>query len=167
MSLWFFLRFFCIMFWVLGSTVGYFVRFIYTAALYPNRSVLLKISLRNIGSILDLFHMSLFDWWCLTPFPQYFSYIMAVSFIGEGNRRTQRKPPTCRKSLTNFITSCCTPRTDRDSNSQHQWWYALIALVVVNPTTIQSRPRRPLIYHLSFNRVRLATLLELQWNIWT
>ena len=24
------------------------------------------------------------------------------------------------KSLTNFITLCCTPRPDRDSNSQHQ-----------------------------------------------
>ena len=29
---------------------------------------------------------------------------MAVSFIGGGNRSTRRKPPTCRKSLTNFIT---------------------------------------------------------------
>jgi hypothetical protein len=28
---------------------------------------------------------------------------MAVSFIGGGNRRTQRKPLTCHKSLTNFI----------------------------------------------------------------
>ena len=27
-----------------------------------------------------------------------------VSFIGGGNRSTRRKPPTCRKSLTNFIT---------------------------------------------------------------
>ena len=27
-----------------------------------------------------------------------------VSFIGGGNRRTRRKSPTCRKSLTNFIT---------------------------------------------------------------
>jgi hypothetical protein len=26
------------------------------------------------------------------------------SFIGGGNRNTQRKPPTCRRSLTNFIT---------------------------------------------------------------
>jgi len=25
---------------------------------------------------------------------------MAVSFIGGGNQRTRRKPPTCRKSLT-------------------------------------------------------------------
>jgi hypothetical protein len=34
-------------------------------------------------------------------FQQHFSYIMAVSFIGGGIRR---KPPACRKSLTNFIT---------------------------------------------------------------
>jgi hypothetical protein len=32
-----------------------------------------------------------------------FSYIVAVTFIGGGNRRTQGKPPTYRKSLTNFI----------------------------------------------------------------
>ena len=36
-------------------------------------------------------------------FQQYFSYIVAVSFIGEGNRSTRWRPPTCRKSLTNFI----------------------------------------------------------------
>jgi hypothetical protein len=28
---------------------------------------------------------------------------VAISFIGGGNRRNQRKPPTCRKSLINFI----------------------------------------------------------------
>jgi hypothetical protein len=32
------------------------------------------------------------------------SYIVVVSFIGGGNRRIRRKPPTCGKSLTNFIT---------------------------------------------------------------
>ena len=32
---------------------------------------------------------------------QYFSNITVVSFIGGGNRSTRRKPPTCRKSLTN------------------------------------------------------------------
>ena len=31
---------------------------------------------------------------------------MAVSFIGGGNRSTRRKSPTCRKSLTKFITQC-------------------------------------------------------------
>jgi hypothetical protein len=31
-------------------------------------------------------------------------YIVEASFIGGGNRITQRKPLTCCKSLTNFIT---------------------------------------------------------------
>jgi len=35
--------------------------------------------------------------YCLTHFQQYFSYIIAVSFIGGGNRNTQRKQPTCCK----------------------------------------------------------------------
>ena len=35
---------------------------------------------------------------------QYFSYIVAVNFIDGGSRSTKRKPPTCCKSLTNFIT---------------------------------------------------------------
>ena len=49
---------------------------------------------------------------------QYFSYFVAVSFIGGGNRR---KPVTCRKSLTNFITQYVvshTPHHEQDSNSQ-------------------------------------------------
>ena len=37
----------------------------------------------------------------LRHFQQYLSYI---SFIGGGNRSTRMKPPTCRKSMTNFIT---------------------------------------------------------------
>jgi len=37
-------------------------------------------------------------------FQQYYSYIVTVSFIGEGIRSTWGKPPTYRKSLTNFIT---------------------------------------------------------------
>jgi hypothetical protein len=37
-------------------------------------------------------------------FQQFFSYIVAVSFIGGGNQSERRKPPTFCKSLTNFIT---------------------------------------------------------------
>ena len=40
--------------------------------------------------------------WGLRHFQQYFSYIVAISFIGGGNRKIRRKPPTCRKLLTNF-----------------------------------------------------------------
>ena len=45
---------------------------------------------------------------------------MAVSFIGGGNRSTQRIPLTCRKSLVNLshIVVSSTPRHDLGSNSQ-------------------------------------------------
>ena len=33
----------------------------------------------------------------------YFSYIMVVGFIGGGNPTTQRKPPTCCKSLYHIM----------------------------------------------------------------
>jgi len=41
---------------------------------------------------------------CVFNFQQFFSYIVAVSFIGGGNQSARRKPPTFHKSLTNFIT---------------------------------------------------------------
>jgi hypothetical protein len=49
-----------------------------------------------------------------------FPTIVAVSFIGWGNRCTRRKPPTCRTSLTNFITWRCIEYNspERGSNSQ-------------------------------------------------
>ena len=35
----------------------------------------------------------------------------------------EKKPQTCLKSLTNFITSCCIENTlpERDSNKQGKW----------------------------------------------
>ena len=41
----------------------------------------------------------------MTPrhFQQYFSYIVAVSFIGGGNRSTGRKPPTCLSQVTDIL----------------------------------------------------------------
>ena len=41
----------------------------------------------------------LFGWWCLASLSTIFQL-----YHGGGNRRTRRKPLTCRKSLTNFIT---------------------------------------------------------------
>ena len=43
----------------------------------------------------------MYVWGLGVHFQQYFSYIVAISFIGGWNRR---KSPTCLKSLTNFIT---------------------------------------------------------------
>jgi len=42
--------------------------------------------------------------WCLTPLSIIFQLYHVVSFIGGGNRITRRKPSTCSKSLTGFIT---------------------------------------------------------------
>jgi hypothetical protein len=44
--------------------------------------------------------------WCLTSPSTIFQLYrrLEVSFIGGGNRSTLRKPLTCRKSVTNFIT---------------------------------------------------------------
>jgi hypothetical protein len=36
--------------------------------------------------------------WCFRLFQQYFSYIVAISFIVGGNQSTRRKPPTCHAS---------------------------------------------------------------------
>ena len=51
------------------------------------------------------------------------------------------------KELVGWIRShtvvLSTLRHERDSNSQLQWWYVLIVYVVVYPTTLRLRPRRP------------------------
>ena len=46
-----------------------------------------------------------FGLWSLMPLSTIFQlYRGGLSFTGGGNRSTRRKPHTCRKSLTNFIT---------------------------------------------------------------
>jgi hypothetical protein len=44
--------------------------------------------------------------WYLMQLSTIFQHIVAISFIGGGYRNTRRKPLTCRKSLTSFITLC-------------------------------------------------------------
>ena len=68
-------------------------------------------------------------------FNNIFSYIVAVCFIGEGSRSAQRKPPTCRKSLTNYqlsfeLTALVIIGTDFTGNCKSNYY-------------IPSRPRRP------------------------
>ena len=40
----------------------------------------------------------------IVVFNATFNNISVISWLSGGNRRTRRKPPTCRKSLTDFIT---------------------------------------------------------------
>ena len=59
-------------------------------------------------SIINYFESLIFVCFaCLTVFNATFNNISVISwrsvFIGGGNRRIRRKPPTCRKSLTNVI----------------------------------------------------------------
>ena len=44
-----------------------------------------------------------------------FQLYFGGNFIGGGNRSTQREPPTCRKSLTNFISHNVVSSTPRMS----------------------------------------------------
>ena len=52
---------------------------------------------------LNIFNMGL-GWLCLTPISVIFQLYYGSQFIDGGNLSTPRKPPNCRKSLTNFIT---------------------------------------------------------------
>ena len=51
-----------------------------------------------------------------------------------------------------IIVVSSTHRHEPDSNSHRQWGLALIAWVVVTPTTIRSHPRRPLVHPNFLNR---------------
>jgi hypothetical protein len=65
-------------------------------------------------------------------FQQYFSYIVAVSFIVGGNWSTWRESLTSHKSLTNFITICCIEYTSPWTG------FELTTLVVIGTDCIGS-----------------------------
>ena len=60
-----------------------------------------------------------------------------------------------------------TPHHERNSNSQLSWWYTLIAQVVINPTTIRSRPWPGHMFNIHDNVVCLQHLFTTMthWNI--
>ena len=72
------------------------------------------------------------------PFQHYVSYIVAVSFINEGYKSNRGIPPTCHKSLGNFIMSGV--RTHNVSPTTLQSlpppWPSSTSLVIGRPTPI-------------------------------
>jgi hypothetical protein len=111
----------------------------------------IPLMVSRLNEIRVLFHKAVSIWvrvraWCLASLSTiYFSYIVASVFLCGGNRSTRRKPPTCHKSLINFITICCIEYTSPWAG------FDLAALLVIgnvctgsiSSTTIRSRPRRP------------------------
>jgi hypothetical protein len=60
------------------------------------------ISLANFATNHQIKYKNIFTTICQT-IRMLFNFSMVVSFIGGRNRSTRRKPPTCHKSLSNFI----------------------------------------------------------------
>ena len=58
----------------------------------------------HVGIPVIFLNGSIRSWLWLMPLSTIFYLFLMVSFIGGGNRSTRRKPQTCCKSPTNFIT---------------------------------------------------------------
>ena len=72
-------------------------------------------------------NLSVISWWS----------VLLVKETGENHRPVASHLQT----LSHNVVSS-TPRHERDSNSQLQWMIGTDCIVVINPTTMQPRPRR-------------------------
>ena len=83
--------------------------------------------LTPLSTIFRIYRGSQFYWWRKPKYP-------------EKNYR----PSVSHWHILSHNVVSSTPQHERRSNLQLHWWYALISQVVVNLTTIRSRPRWPL-----------------------
>ena len=90
-----------------GYIINHFINLAITSVIVPNqlKSARVKSLLKTQRNRCWFVWLMVFN--ATQCSQQYFGYIVAVRSIGEGNMSTRRKPQTCRKSLTNFITNCC------------------------------------------------------------
>ena len=100
---------------------------------------------------------------CSTPLAKNISVISwrSVLLVEETGVPTENQPSTCKSQ--NVVSS--TPRHGSNLDSQLQWWQVLIAQVVVNPTTMRSRPRRFLEKHMVIaihQNIYISSLLSCQ-----
>jgi len=61
---------------------------------------------------------------------QYFSHIVVASFSGGVNRSTRRKPPTCRKSVTNlYVTMLSMIGTNNTPSKKYKELFIMSSIV--------------------------------------
>ena len=101
---------------------------------------------------------------------------MAVSFIGRENRRTQRKPPTCRKSLTNFTVIHFVQYTFRcyassslnfpEKRIYHKWLCIVCMRALCTPLLLTFELYNSFEFlHIYFNTYRITKNLTVETDI--
>ena len=91
-------------------------------------------------------------WQTLSHNVVHLALIVAISFIGGGNRSTRRKPPTCHKSLTNIML--------------YTWPWSWRLVLLVEETGVPGENHRPATSHwqtLSHNVVHLAVIVAISF----
>ena len=87
------------------------------------------------------------------------SWRSVLSVVGGGNRSTRRKPPTCRKSLTTFIT----PPQERDSKPQDTDYISSDQsnYHTITTTMVPMRHKRPNYCSNIYRELRLLLYIQL------